>query len=331
MKKEWIKVSILILIFLVFAISCKSTGERKAEEAAARQKEYHARYKQRAEADKKIYSAEQLADAEKMYQKANGNGWNTDEAKASLKEMIEKYPKSNRAGCGTLYLAQWAKGEEAEKLLLKAIEKYNDSYYGDGVQVGAYARYYLADYSLDIGQMEKSDQLWAELKTDFPDAIDHKGRLLKELELNKWQKKYRFNFKQRAAADLQIYSPEQLAEAETMYQKANGKGWKTEEAKVSLEKMIERYPESNRAGCGTLYLAQWAEGEEREKLLKTAIEKYNDSFYGDGVQVGAYARLLLAYHYEDTGQKEKAAQLYAELKSDYPEAIDHRGNLITKK
>lgn len=331
MIRKMLNVSILILILLPFICSCKSLSDRQGAEAKDRQKQYHSRFKERIAADKKIYTEKQLAKAEEMYRKANGKGWMTSEAKASLEKMIEQYPQSNRAGCGTLYLAQWADGEEMERLLLKAIEKYNDSYYGDGVQVGPYARWILADYYIDIGLMEKSDRLWAELKTNYPDAIDHKGRLLKNLELNEFQKKYRFNFKQRAAADRKHYSKEQLDEIEKMYQKANGNGWKTEEAKISLEKMIEMYPESNRAGCGTLYLAQWAKGEEREKLLKKAIEKYNDSFYGDGVQVGALARFLLANYYEDTGSKAEATALYAELEADYAEAIDHKGKLITKK
>ena len=157
MKMRRIQLSMLLLIFMVFTISCQTGNSSQYQElsqrveklekmlgpmsktleleASARQERYHQRYIQRSQADKSIYSQDQLDDAEKMYQKANGKGWRTNEAKVSLEKMIEKYPLCNRAGCGTLYLAQWATGVEKEKLLLKAIQKYNDSYYGDGVQV----------------------------------------------------------------------------------------------------------------------------------------------------------------------------------------------------
>ena len=43
---------------------------------------------------------------------------------------------------------------------------------------------------------------------------------------------------------------------------------------------------------------------------------------------GGYGRLLLGWYYLDNGEKEKAKQLFDELRKDYSEAIDHRGNLI---
>ena len=62
--------------------------------------------------------------------------------------------------------------------------------------------------------------------------------------------------------------------------------------------------------------------------MKKAIEGFSDCFYGNGVQVGAYARLYLAHHYKNKGDKEKADELFAEVKEKYPDAIDHRGNFL---
>ena len=92
--------------------------------------------------------------------------------------------------------------------------------------------------------------------------------------------------------------------------------------------MIQKYPDINRTGCAVLYLAQMSQGDERAQYLQECIDKYNDCFYGDGSQVGAYARFLQAQDYKSQGDTEKAKALFDELKSKYPDAIDHRGDLL---
>ena len=131
--------------------------------------------------------------------------------------------------------------------------------------------------------------------------------------------------RQRMSQDLKTRDRKQLQEAEQLYQVAN-KNWRAPEAKQSLQQMVERFPDVNRTGCAALYLAQWSEGEDRERLLKEAAGKYGDCFYGNGVQVGPYAKFLLALYYKDKGDADKARELFDEIKSKHPDAIDHRGN-----
>jgi len=140
----------------------------------------------------------------------------------------------------------------------------------------------------------------------------------------------REKFNKRWQKDSEKYSSEQIRDLENLYQVAN-KNWRSEEAKKSLEELLKKYPDTNRTGCAVLYMAQWAEGEEREKLLKEAMEKFDDCFYGDGVQVGAYARYLLGCYYFDKGEKEKAKTLFNEIFSKYPDAVDHSGELLADK
>jgi hypothetical protein len=141
------------------------------------------------------------------------------------------------------------------------------------------------------------------------------------------RKALRERFEKKMAQDRAKYTQEQLRDAENLYQVANQK-WGTPEATESLQTMIKKYPDINRTGCATLYVAQKSQGDERARYLQDCIEKFNDCFYGDGVQVGAYARFLLAGEYMSKGQEEKAAALYSELKTRYPEAVDHGGNLL---
>ena len=114
----------------------------------------------------------------------------------------------------------------------------------------------------------------------------------------------RRKFNQRYQQDLEKYTQEQMGELEELYQVAN-KNWGSDEAKKNLKTILEKFPGTNRTGCGLLYLGQISEGEEQEKYLKIAIQDYSDCFYGDGVQVGAYARYYLAYYYKEQGQTKK--------------------------
>ncbi|MFZ2655830.1 MAG: tetratricopeptide repeat protein [Victivallales bacterium] len=138
------------------------------------------RVKKRFEQDRETYSKEELREIESLYQVANKQ-WNSPEAQVSLKKLTDRYLKANRTGCALLYLGQMASGEEKEKYLVQAINVRSDCYYGDGVQVDAYARFHLAKYYLQIGKKDEASALFDEIRKDYPDAIDHRGRLLIDL------------------------------------------------------------------------------------------------------------------------------------------------------
>jgi hypothetical protein len=168
-----------------------------------------------------------------------------------------------------------------------------------------------------VGQLEKQvreiSQILEPLKAQ--QALDNR------------RKAFRQRFDKKMAQDQEKYTPEQLRDAETLYQVANQK-WGSAEASESLQTMIKKYPDINRTGCATLYVAQRSQGDERARYLQDCIEKYNDCLYGDGVQVGAYARFLLAQDYKSKGEEKKAEALCAEITTKYADAIDHGGNLL---
>lgn len=127
--------------------------------------------------DRQKYSADQLKDAEALYQVANKD-WRSDSAKAALRAMIEKYPDINRTGCAVLYMGQMSRGDQAEEYFRQAINDYGDCYYGNGVQVGALARLYLAGKCVRESRYDEAKRLLDEIDQQYPDAIDHRGRLL---------------------------------------------------------------------------------------------------------------------------------------------------------
>jgi hypothetical protein len=137
----------------------------------------------------------------------------------------------------------------------------------------------------------------------------------------------REQFEKRQAVDLTRYTPAQLREAEQLYQAMN-KDWNSPPGKAALEALVEQFPDINRTGCAFLYLGQVTDGQQKEMNLQTAIDKHSDCMYGDGVQVGAYARYLLAQYYKQKGNNERAEALLDEMKKEYPLAIDHRGRAL---
>ncbi|MBW8863792.1 MAG: hypothetical protein JF609_02510 [Verrucomicrobia bacterium] len=175
----------------------------------------------------------------------------------------------------------------------------------------------LARLNQRVDQLEKQvqelSQLVAPLKAQ--QTADGRRQALRE------------KFDQKMTHDRAKYTRAQLAEAEQLYQVANQK-WGTPEAAASLQKMISQYPDINRTGCAMLYIAQKSKGNKRVQYLQDCIDKYGDCYYGDGVQVGAYARFLLLQDHRSGGENKKADALAAELKTKYPDAIDHGGALL---
>ena len=127
--------------------------------------------------------------------------------------------------------------------------------------------------------------------------------------------------------DMKTYNQGQLREIETLYQTAN-KEWRSPVAKAALKDLIAKYAKANRTGCAVLYMGQMSEGDEKEAYLKQAIKDFGDCFYGNGVQVGAYARFHLGYYYQKLGKEKEAKALFDEIRESYPEAIDHKGRKL---
>lgn len=171
--------------------------------------------------------------------------------------------------------------------------------------------------------------------TDKVQQLDNRVRQLEQLVLpmqSELQAKSRAaslrkRFEARMEQDRKTYTPEEQTEIESLYQIAN-KQWDSAEAKESLKKLTEKYAKANRTGCALLYLGQMTTGEEKERYLKRAIADFGDCWYGDGVQVGACGRFYLAAHYQESGKRVEASALFAEIRKDYPDAIDHKGRLL---
>ncbi|MDR2849232.1 MAG: tetratricopeptide repeat protein [Verrucomicrobiota bacterium] len=172
----------------------------------------------------------------------------------------------------------------------------------------------------DLSDMKK------EIEALKRDVAELKVRVLGETEARADRKD---RIRKRFDEDKKAYSAEQFREIETLYQSAN-RDLKNPEAKAALKALIEKYPKANRTGCAVQYIGQMSQGEEQETYLKLAIKDFSDCYYGDGVQVGAYARFCLGSHYKEIGKDKEAKALFDEIRKDYPDAVNHKGKPLAE-
>jgi len=137
-------------------------------------------YDARLEQDGKAYGMDGLRECEKLFRIASKKA-NVATVRSALKILLSKYPKANSTGCLMLYLGNFSRGAEKEKVLKQVIADYNDCCFSDGALTGALARYNLALYYLAAGKKAEADALFQDLRQNYPEAVDHRNNLLRDL------------------------------------------------------------------------------------------------------------------------------------------------------
>ena len=136
----------------------------------------------------------------------------------------------------------------------------------------------------------------------------------------------RGKLRERVRKDRELYGADGMREIEMAYRAYS----RSKEAdNEHLQTLISKYPKANRTGCAVMYAGQRSRGSDDGKWFRLAMEKYGDCLYGDGAQVGAYARFYLAGLHERKGDKAEAEKLRAEILTLYPDALTHRGKKMS--
>jgi len=140
-------------------------------------------------------------------------------------------------------------------------------------------------------------------------------------------------FMERRAQDIKRYGETEYQKINEIYQLASRQyRYKSPEALENFKKLISKYPQANRAGCALLSLGEMCpDRPQAEEYLRRAIADYSDCFFGNGVQVGAYARFFLAGYYRQSGKKQEADKLYQEIREKYPDAVTNRGKPLVNE
>jgi len=167
----------------------------------------------------------------------------------------------------------------------------------------------------------------AELERRLAELEEHALPLIEQARMQQRRDNAKAAARARMRRDRGKYSPEVLGEVEQLYQTAN-KHWQSPQAIAAMEKLVNDYPDLNRTGCATLYLGQMAQGPEKVDHLTRAMTDFGDCYYGDGVNVGAYAAFQLACYHHQQGQYDQAQTLFDKIKQDHPDAIDHQGRAL---
>ena len=179
----------------------------------------------------------------------------------------------------------------------------------------------LADEDILLQRIIALEQRVAELEAQLEPVLE-------EERVKNVAEAQRMLARERVMLDGEVLSRLDLNLIEKAYQ-AGSRDWTTEEAAHAFKLLVEKYPKANRTGCAVLSVAQTKSGAEQIALLEKAIAQHGSSYYLNGVNVGAYARLYLGMRYKKDGQEEQAAKLFKELKTGFPEAVDHKGQLLT--
>jgi hypothetical protein len=152
--------------------------DREAHLASLREKA-----RQRADQDSRQFSAAELADIEATYQSTRLNGTPLLDrgARHRLEALIEKYPRSNRAGCAFVELAMTSDGADRERYLKSAIAGHDDAWFENGAQVGPLARALLAMFYAGLDRFDDGERVAGEISARYPGSIDLSGASLDDV------------------------------------------------------------------------------------------------------------------------------------------------------
>ena len=98
-----------------------------------------------------------------------------------LEVLAARYPRSNRAGCAAVELAQMSTGDVREQYLKKAIDQHPDAWFETGAQVGPLAMALLAMHYAGLDRLPEAEKLAADLLLRYPGSVDSSGAPLDEL------------------------------------------------------------------------------------------------------------------------------------------------------
>ena len=174
----------MIALLLAAAIFVGAQGPGPIQERDTHAAAMRLQARAHIEAEATRFSADELADIEARYRLAHAGSLpllTGPEGAAILQALIERYPRSNRAGCAALELARAAPADTRERLLGEVIAKHGDAWFENGVQVGAAARASLATHLAGLDRYDEAERVAVEMVQRYPGAIDETGAVLDDL------------------------------------------------------------------------------------------------------------------------------------------------------
>lgn len=264
------------------------------------------------------------------------------DALAAWRALIDRFPDSNRAGCAAIYMGQQQLADKdysgAEKSFLLAAEKFGHHKYGDGVEVGGYAYFFLTSVYCDTEQYDKAAESLRDLVENYPYASGHrKGDALMSLRAKKWfydklvtkgadlefldeliaQQKNPGNFDRLNARQLYLIAYTLKEEKDAL------------KALEAFKKIVWKFPNDALAPYACLYSFELQmQRHDYEGALASArimIERFPDAKVGKGGPLGAIGHFSVGSVYFARQEYKESMEAFQRVAHDYPTATNEEG------
>jgi TolA-binding protein len=264
------------------------------------------------------------------------------DALSAWRALIDRFPNSNRAGCAAIYMGQQQLADKdysgAEKSFLLAAEKFGHHKYGNGVEVGGYAYFYLTSVYCDTEQYDKAVESLKALVEKYPYASGHrKGDALMSLRAKKWfydklvaqganlgfldeliaQQKDPKNFDRLNAQQLYLV-------AYTLKEEKD-----PEKALEAFKKIVWKFPNETFSPYACLYSfelqMQLLDYEGAMVSARILTERFRDTKVGKGGPLGAIGYFGIGTIHFAREEYKEAADAFQRVARDYPTATSEEG------
>ena len=264
------------------------------------------------------------------------------DALAVWRALIDRFPDSNRAGCAAIYMGQLQLANkdysEAEKSFSLAAEKFGHNKYGDGVEVGGYAYFFLASVYCDTEQYDKAAESLRALVENYPYASGHrKGDALMSLRAKNWfydklvAEGEDLGFldeliaQQKAPKNFDRLNTQQLYLVACMLKEEKD----TEKALEAFKKIVWKFPNETLSQYACLYSfelqMQLHDYEGAMASARIMIKRFPDAKVGKGGPLGAIGHFSVGTVYFARQEYKEATEAFQRVARDYPTAVSEEG------
>lgn len=265
-----------------------------------------------------------------------------NDALAAWRALIDRFPDSNRAGCAAIYMGQQQLTDKdysgAEESFSLAAKKFGHQKYGDGVEVGGYAYFFLASVYCDTEQYDKAVESLKTLVEKYPYASGHRsGDALISLRAKKWfydklvakgvdlgfldeliaQQKDPKNFDRLNAQQLYLVAYTLKDENDT------------EKAIEAFKKVVWKFPNESFTPSACLYAFELQVKQKQYDAAmasaRTMIERFPNAKVGKGGPLGAIGHFGVGTVHFARQEYKEAAEAFQRVARDFPAAASEDG------
>jgi tetratricopeptide (TPR) repeat protein len=246
-----------------------------------------------------------------------------EEAVNTYKELVQKCPKSNWAGCALVSMGIELMGlgrvDEAMQAFERAIKEYPESRYGNGKLAVAHAYYSVADCLWMKGDRDQAVKAFAEAIKRFPDVRtgDNDGCFV-------WE-----NFLDTIARDEEGQAREQGPEGAFNLDQAEYAYWRASRERLDMalrcyQKVLNFYPKHKLAGASLAKSARllFVLGlyDEAIARYRRVLDEYPEAQFPNGKPVAPYAAWRMACCYVEKGDMQNAKKAFELALEKFPDA-----------